>query len=159
MPSKDNSVKSLSWFFRAAIPIVEGICENPRDVVLVTFRDATVSNSLPVLDTVFFPDPAASDGNVVCGFIRGGSNLIVERPVREWLPGPDSSGIYFEWTPIHGCFEKHELIKTIFSEIASDLTTRIDYIETAKKPKKRMGRPRLMNDGFSLNQVPPRTHQ
>ena len=45
-----------------------------------------------------------------------------------------------KWTPIHGRFEKNELIQKFNSEIAMNLTTRIDYIEGA--PMKQLGRPR-----------------
>ena len=66
--------------------------------------------------------------------------MIAENAVRECLPGPDSSGVHFKWKPIHGRFEKNGLIQKFNSEIARNLTTRIDYIEVA--PKKQMGRPR-----------------
>ena len=157
MPSKDKRVRSISWFFRTALPTVEGICENPRDVVLGLFRDRKhyQSISLPGLDNVTFSVPAAASegnyGNIVCGFIRGtGANVIAENAVQEWLPGPDSSEIHFEWTPIRGRFKKHPLITEFFSEIASNLTTRIDYIEAAPKPDKQMGRPRLMSHNSSI---------
>ena len=43
------------------------------------------------------------------------NNVVAESAIREWLPGPeDTSGIRFEWTPIHGRFEKHEIIKAFF---------------------------------------------
>ena len=68
MPSKCYRVRSLSWFFRTTIPTVEGISENPRDVVLGLFRDREQfqSISLPGLDTVTFSVASASaDGHVV----------------------------------------------------------------------------------------------
>jgi hypothetical protein len=83
----------------------------------------------------------------VCGFIRG-THDIAESAVRGWIP--DSSGNRFEWTPIHGRFEKHALIKTFFSEIACNLKTHIHYIEPA--PRKHMERPhgpRLAGDSSS----------
>ena len=103
--------------------------------------------ALPCLHTVSFSIPAhppastaaSSDAHVVCGFVRG-STAIAESAVTGWLPGEDNTGIKIEWTPIHGGFEKHELIQQFNSEIATNLTTRIDYIEGA--PKKQMGRPR-----------------
>ena len=144
MPSKDKRDKSRSWFFRSAIPTAEGMC---KEFVIGLFRgrEQYQSISLPCLHTVTFSVPAqhaaSSDGNVVCGFVRG-TYQIAESAVREWLPGrEDTSGIHFEWTPIHGRFEQHELIKTLFSEIESNLTTRVDYVDEA--PKKKMGRPRL----------------
>ena len=86
MPSKCYRVRSLSWFFRTTIPTVDGISENPRDLVLGLFRDREQfqSISLPGLDTVTFSVAAAAasaDGHVVCGFIRG-TNVIPVNAVR-----------------------------------------------------------------------------
>ena len=119
---------------------------------LLRDRKQYQSISLSCLHTVTFSVPAehaaCSEGIVVCGFARG-TNVIAESAVREWLPGPeDTSGILFEWTPIHGRFEKHEIIKAFFSQIASNMSTRIDYIEAA--PRKQVGRPRLIDDGSSV---------
>ena len=115
MPSKDSRVRSCSWFFQADIQIGrtdDGLYQIPSEVVLGLFRDheAFRSISLPSLHTISFSVPASSDGNllcVVCGFIRG-PHYIAESAVRGWIP--DSSGNHFEWTPIHGRFEKHVLM-------------------------------------------------
>ena len=131
MSSKDIRVRSRSWFFWADIQIgrtVDGLYQTPSDVVLGLFRDPKHEDfrsiSLPSLHTISFSVPASSDGNLLCGvsgFIRGPLE-IAESAVRGWIP--DSSGNHFEWTPIHGHFEKHALIKTFFSEIACNLKTR-----------------------------------
>ena len=74
------------------------------------FGAANSFNALPSLDTVTFTVPAAASlgGNVVCGFIRGTeNNNTLMNSVREWLPGPeDTSGIHFDWTPIHGILKQ-----------------------------------------------------
>ena len=148
MPYKDKRVKSLSWFFRFAIPT--GISENLGEFVLGIFQGCEQYRliSLPCLHTVSFSVAAeraasfnaSSDPNVVSGFVRG-STVIAENAVTEWLPGnEDTSGAKIEWTPIHGRFEKNELIQKFNSDIARNLTTRIDYIEAA--PRKQMERPR-----------------
>ena len=112
MPFKDERVKSLSWFFRFAIP--PGISENLGEFVLGIFRGCEQYRliSLPCLHTVSFSVAAeraasftaSSDPNVVCGFVRG-STVIAENAVTEWLAeNEDTSGA----TPINGRFEKNE---------------------------------------------------
>ena len=152
MPSK-KGVRAVTWFFRAAIPT--GIFENLGNFVLELFRgrEQHQSISLPGLHTITFSVPAqpaaSSVGNVVCGFVRG-PTVMKMSAVREWLPGPeDTSGIQFEWTPIYGRFETNELYKTFLSDIASNLTTRIDYIE--RGAKKKLGRPRRIDHGTSID--------
>jgi hypothetical protein len=110
-PYKDKRVKSLSWFFRFAIPT--GISENLGEFVLGTFWCCEQYRliSLPCLHTVSFSVAAERDASFtvssdVCGFVRG-STVIAESAVTEWLPGnEDTSGAKIEWTPINGRFEK-----------------------------------------------------
>jgi hypothetical protein len=145
---KDYRERSHALDFKNAVPI--GIFENIGDFVLGLFRGHEHYRliSLPCLHAVSFSVAAeradsftaSSDANVVCCFIRG-STVIAKSAVTGWLPGEeDTTGIEIEWTPIHGCFEKHELIQIFNSEIARNPTTRIDDIEGAAK--KQMGRPR-----------------
>jgi hypothetical protein len=145
---KDYRERSYAWFFKTAVPT--GIFENIGGFVLGLFRGCEQYRltALPCLHAVSFSIPAhppastaaSSDAHVVCGFVRG-STAIAESAVTEWLPGnEDTSGVQVEWTPIHGRFEKNELIQKFNSEIAMNLTTRIDYIEGA--PMKQLGRPR-----------------
>ena len=145
MPSKETRVRSRAWRFRTTIPA--GISENLGEFVLGIFRSCEQYRliSLPCLHTIPFSVAAERDASFavssdVCGFVRG-SNVIAESAVTEWLPGnEDTSGVKIEWTPIHGRFKKNGLIQKFNSEIARNLTTRIDYIEVA--PKQQMGRPR-----------------
>ncbi len=93
-----------------------------------------------------FSVPDASDGNSLCGFVRS-DNVVAESAVVDWLPGPGLSvEIAFVWTPIHGRFRKSNIIKTLFSDIARNLTAHIDFIEPA--PKNPVGRPRTSCRGF-----------
>ena len=144
---KDKRARSYAWFFRTAVPT--GISQNLSDFVFGLFRCREQYRliSLPCLHTVSFSVAAeradsftaSSDANVVCGFVRG-STVIAESAVTEWLQGnEDTSGAKIEWTPINGRFEKNEIIQIFKSEIARNLTTRIDYIEVS--PNKQMGRP------------------
>ena len=113
-PYKDKRVRSLSWFFRTSIPT--GISENIGDFVLGLFRGRKLhqSISLPGLHTVTFSVPSSSqravssDANVVCGFVRGRS-VIAENAVTDWLPGPDTGEIKFEWNQYMGV-KKNDLI-------------------------------------------------
>ena len=118
------------------------------------------------LHTVTFSVPSSSqravssDAKVVCGFVRA-RFVFAENAVTNWLPGPDTSEIKFEWKPIHGSFEKNDLIISVFSAVSSGLTTRMNYVDSA--PKTKIGGPRRM-DGTSLellirlNQVVHRIH-
>ena len=154
MPSKETRVRSRAWRFRTTIPA--GISENLGDLFLGLLRGRREQHeliSLPGLHTVSFSVPAhhdaSSDANVVCGFFHG-PNLIAESAVKEWLPGPeDTTGIKFEWEPIRGSLKKDAFVINYFSEIASGLTTRICYVDSA--PNTKYGRPRSIDHGTSLD--------
>ena len=154
MPSKETRVRSRAWRFRTTIPA--GISENLGDLFLGLLRGRREQHeliSLPGLHTVSFSVPAhhdaSSDANVVCGFFHG-LNLIAESAVKEWLPGPeDTTGIKFEWEPIRGRLKKDAFVINYFSEIASGLTTRICYVDSA--PNTKNGRPRSIDHGTSLD--------
>ena len=154
MPSKETRVRSRAWRFRTTIPA--GISENLGDLFLGLLRGRREQHeliSLPGLHTVSFSVPAhhdaSSDANVVCGFFHG-LNLIAESAVKEWLPGPeDTTGIKFEWEPIRGRLKKDAFVIHYFSEIASGLTTRICYVDSA--PNTKYGRPRSIDHGTSLD--------
>ena len=154
MPSKDTRVKSRAWRFSTTIPA--GISENLGDLVLGLLRGRREQHeliSLPGLHTVSFSVPAhhaaSSDANVVRGFFHG-PKLIAESAVKEWLPGPeDTTGIKFEWEPIRGSLKKDAFVINYFSEIASGLTTRICYVDSA--PNTKNGRPRSIDHGTSLD--------
>jgi hypothetical protein len=129
--------RSYAWFFKTAVPTgISGLFRGREQYRLI---------SLPCLHTVSFSvaaerDASSAASSDVCGFVRG-STVIAESAVTKWLPGnEDTSGVKIEWTSIHGRFEKNGLIQKFNSEIARNLTTRIDYIEVA--PKIQMGRPR-----------------
>ena len=135
--------------------IQTGISENIGYFILGLFRgrEQLQSISFPGLHTVTFSVPSnsqravSSNANVVCGFVRGRS-VIAENAVTDWLPGPDTSEIKFEWKPIHGSLKKNDLIISFFSAISSGLTTRMNYVDSA--PKTKLGGPRRM-DGTSLD--------
>ncbi len=117
MPSKNYRVRYFSWFFRA-IPTVEGICIKSTRCTSWTFSaPRTVSTAWSGNCYVF---------RSCCFFFRrkcsvwfhpwdwkSGTNVIPVTAVREWLSGPDSNGINFEWTLIRGFFETNGLIKKI----------------------------------------------
>ena len=113
--SSSSVVRSRSWFFRTRT-----LLSDARDVVLGLFRNREPHRSiaLPSVDTVSFSYPYEFMGNEVCGFIRSNGVDVAESAVRDWLPGPGpDSSLVFEWTPIHGCFRKNNLIKSFFSDI------------------------------------------
>ena len=75
----------------------------------------------------------------MCGFIRSNGVDVAESAVRDWLPGPGpDSSLVFEWTPIHGCFGKNNLINFFFSDIHKKRTTLVDFLQAS--PENPVGR-------------------